>query len=74
MREKVTEHVCLSCDGCGGSPGREPWEFVVCRECNGHGVVLYDPYQRKIVKFDVDKRTSNMHVRKGDNCSESLHG
>lgn len=66
MRLKKDEQVCIRCDGTGMLPdGAEAWRVKLCDGCNGHGVVVYDKYLRRVVAFDVEARTATKIARIG---------
>lgn len=59
MPLKKNEHLCLQCDGAGTRPNKGvDWELLLCKGCNGHGVIVFDKYQKKVVKFDVDSKVA----------------
>jgi DnaJ-class molecular chaperone len=45
--ENEVEHTCLHCDGCGIVYNR------ICKSCNGHGVIAYDVYSKKIGEYSA---------------------
>ena len=51
------EVMCANCDGCGVIPNinARPYRSMICKDCNGHGVLLVDKKLVRPVAFDVDK-------------------
>jgi hypothetical protein len=44
MKTKPVETTCINCDGAGLQPDNNPSGVIVCKSCNGHGVVLFDGF------------------------------
>lgn len=66
MRLNKDEQLCTVCDGAGTAPSTVDWVLNVCKGCNGHGVIAFDKFQKRPVKFDVEAKVATKMVRIGE--------